>query len=328
MAIGIFERVASASGHALAAGLSAGVPASRRGFSLVGKNALVTGGVRGLGFEVARVLVAKGANVAVAARDASDIRGAVDDLRDTSPNDDARIIGEACDLRDPNAITAMLERVRARLGPVDVLVNNAGTTQVGPLDAMRVEDFEDAMQVHCFAPLRLVFGVWEDMRSRGGGRIANVSSIGGIVPVPHLLPYSVSKFALLGLSQGMHAELARDGIVVSTIAPGPMRTGSPRRASFRGNQEKEYAWFAGSDTLPLLSVTPWRAAKRLVRAIERGETYVVIGLPAKVAALASGVAPGLVARALTIANAALPGWDDFPPRPRVSRVVATSPAWQ
>jgi short-subunit dehydrogenase len=310
MASGILGRFARASGHALAAGLFPGAPTSRRGFSLAGKNALVTGGVRGLGLEIARILVAKGANVAIVGRDSDEVQRAVDDLRDTSPNDDARIVGEQCDLRDGDAIAALLDRVRARVGPVDVLVNNAGSNQVGPLDSMRVEDFEDAMRLHCFAPLRTMLGVREDMRSRGGGRIANVSSIGGIVSVPHLLPYSASKFALVGLSQGMHAELARDNIVVSTIAPGLMRTGSPRRALFKGNHQKEHAWFALSDSLSLLSMASWRAARRIIRAIEHGETHVVVGLPAKMAALAGGVAPGVVARALTIANEALPDGKD------------------
>jgi short-subunit dehydrogenase len=131
--------------------------------------------------------------------------------------------------------------------------------------------------------------------------------------MPHLLPYGASKFALMGLSQGMHAELARDGIVVSTIAPGLMRTGSPPRASFKGQHAKEYAWFATSDALPLLSVASERAARRIVRAIELGEAHVVIGLPAKLAALAEGLAPGMVTRALTLANAALPSGVDPTP---------------
>jgi NAD(P)-dependent dehydrogenase (short-subunit alcohol dehydrogenase family) len=268
MGTGILGRFASATGHVLAG--------TRRRFSLAGKNALVTGGARGLGLEVARILVAKGANVAIVARDAEQMQRAVDELRDTSPNDDARIVGELCDLRDGDAIDAMLAHVRARVGLVDVLVNNAGSIQPAPVHAVSVEDLEEAMNLHCFAPFRTMMGVREDMRARGGGRIANVSSVGGFVAVPHLLPYSASKFALVGLSQGMHAELARDDIVVSTITPDLMHTESPR------------------------------SARRVVRAIEQGETHVVVGLPAKVAAFASGIAPSAVVRALTIANAALP----------------------
>jgi len=293
----------------LSAGLFAGVVASRRKFELAGKNALITGGGRGLGLEIARVLIEKGANVAIVARDAEELERALADLQSRGPAG-TLIVGVPCDLREEESIAGMLATVRTLLGPVDVLVNNAGTIQVGPMDAMRREDFAEAMKLHCFAPLQTMLGVRDDMRARGGGRIANVSSIGGIVSVPHLLPYSTSKFALIGLSQGMHAELAQDGIVVSTIAPGLMRTGSPPRAFFKGDHEKEYAWFATSDTLPLFSVGSRRAARRIVRAIELGEAHVVIGLPAKLAAIVEGVAPGMVARALTLANVALPHGTD------------------
>ena len=293
----------------LSAGFFAGVVTARRRFQLAGKNALVTGGERGLGLEIARALADKGANVAIVARDLEAIERALEDLRGRCPPG-VQLVGAQCNLLDKDSIERTLASVRALFGPIDVLVNNAGTIQVGPLDAMRPQDFEESMRLHCFAPLYTMLGVRDDMRERGGGRIANVSSIGGIVPVPHLLPYSASKFALMGLSQGMHTELSGDNIVVSTIAPGLMRTGSPPRAFFKGDHEKEYAWFAISDALPILSVASARAARRIVRAIELGEAHVVIGLPAKVAAFVEGVAPGVVARALTAANAALPSGTD------------------
>jgi short-subunit dehydrogenase len=275
-------------------------------YRLTGKNALVTGGGRGLGLEIARQLVSKGANVAIVARDESEIARALADLRQCLDSASVQVIGQICDLQDAAAIDDMLAAVRRDLGPIDVLVNNAGMIQVGPLDSMTFSDFEQAMQLHCFAPLRTMLGVRADMRARGAGRIVNVASIGGIVAVPHLLPYSASKFALMGLSQGMGAELAADGIVVSTVAPGLMRTGSPRLASFKGDNEKEYAWFTLSDSLPFMSVSSRRAARRIVRSIELGEPYVVIGAPAKLAVALSGLAPGLVSRALSFANVLLP----------------------
>jgi NAD(P)-dependent dehydrogenase (short-subunit alcohol dehydrogenase family) len=289
-------------------------------FCLRDKNALVTGGARGLGLEIARVLVSKGANVAIVARDAGEIARALTDLQRVSAASPRtkrepgragpRVVGETCDLRDGARVDAMLASVQANLGPIDVLVNNAGIIQVGPLDAMRIEDFEDAMKLHCFAPVRTMLGMRASMRARGGGRVVNISSIGGLVSVPHLLPYSASKFALVGLSQGMHAELGRDNICVTTVAPGLMRTGSPRQALFKGDREAEYTWFGLSDSLPVLSMPSARAARRIVRAIERGETQVVLGLPAKIAAIATGVAPGLVTRALTLVSALLPQGSD------------------
>jgi short-subunit dehydrogenase len=291
---------------ALFAGLSWALGRSRR-YSLRGKNVLLTGGGRGLGLEIARVLAHRGANVALVARDPDELARALRELRTLTPG--ARIIGVPCDLSDGERINVMLDEVRDDLGPIDVLINNAGSIQVGPLDAMTLADFDAAMQLHCYAPLRTMLGVRSDMRARGGGRIANVSSIGGVVSVPHLLPYSVSKFALTGLSEGMHAELARDNIIVSTIVPGLMRTGSPRNATFKGNHEREYAWFAVSDSLPGLSMSAARAARRIVRAVEHGEAHVVLGLPAHIAALAHGLFPGAVLRSLSAVNALLPSSD-------------------
>lgn len=278
-------------------------------YSLRGKHALVTGGGRGLGLEIARVLAERGASVTLVARDHVELERALDDVRALVP----QVRGITCDLRHADQIDAMLEKARAGLGPIDVLVNNAGEIQVGPLDAMRPEDFDSAMRLHCFAPLRTMLGVRDEMKARGGGRIANIASVGGLVSVPHLMPYCTSKFALVGLSQGMHSELAPDRIVVSTIAPGLMRTGSPRNASFKGDHEKEHAWFAVSDSLPLLSMSSRRAAKRIVAAIENGEANVVLGAPAKMAALMNGIAPNLTAQAMTVANALLPKGADPTP---------------
>jgi NAD(P)-dependent dehydrogenase (short-subunit alcohol dehydrogenase family) len=203
-----------------------------RRYDLRGRTAIVTGGARGLGLDLARVLVEKGAQVALVARDDAEIERALLHLR--GHRDGARAIGVACDVTKQEQLEAMLETVRRELGPIDVLINNAGKIEVGPLEAMTAPDFETAMALHCYAPLHAMLAVRAEMSARGGGRIANIASVGGLVSMPHLLPYCTSKFALIGLSEGMHAALAQDGIVVSTIAPGLMRTGSPRLASFKG----------------------------------------------------------------------------------------------
>ncbi len=247
-----------------------------------GRNALVTGGSRGLGLEIARVLVARGANVAIVATDAAEIERAVAELRARSVDagTGARVVGVPGDLSSGTQTAATIERVRAELGPIDVLVNNAGMIEVGPLDSNTEDDFQTAMRVHCFGPLRLMLGLRDDMRRRGGGRIANIASIGGIVAVPHMLPYSTSKFALMGLSEAMRAELVRERIYVSTIAPGLMRTG--------------------------LSMPASRAARIIVRSLEDGTAHVVIGLPAKAVALAKGLFPNAVAAVTAFAGSVLP----------------------
>ena len=162
---------------------------------------------------------------------------------------------------------------------VDVLINNAGVIQVGPLEHMEHEDFENAMATHFWGPLHLMLELIPSMRRRGFGRIVNISSIGGRVAVPHLAPYSASKFALTGLSDAVRAELAPYGIRVTTVCPGLMRTGSPMNAQVKGQHEAEYAWFAIADSLPGFSMSAERAADQILSACAHGDPELTISLP-------------------------------------------------
>jgi NAD(P)-dependent dehydrogenase (short-subunit alcohol dehydrogenase family) len=194
-----------------------------------------------------------------------------------------------------------------RLGRLDVLVNNAGIIQMGPLDHMTTADFDEALQVHFWGPLYLTLAARPHMRRQGGGRIVNITSIGGRVSVPHLLPYCASKFALVGLSDGLRPELAREGIAVTTVCPGLMRTGSPVNALFKGQRPEEFAWFAITGSLPMTTIDADRAARQIVEACRRGDAERVITVQAKLAILARTLAPELVADGLTLMNALLPG---------------------
>src|SRR5205085_11782954 len=138
---------------------------------------------------------------------------------------------------------------------------------------------EEVMKVHFWAPLHTTLAALPEMRQRRDGRIVNISSIGGKVSVPHLLPYSASKFALTGWSEGLRSELLKDGIYVTTVCPGLMRTGSPRNALFKGKNEAEYAWFSISDALPIVSMSAKRAAQQIVDAAARGAAEVVLSRP-------------------------------------------------
>jgi short-subunit dehydrogenase len=156
------------------------------------------------------------------------------------------------------------------------------------------------------------------MIARGGGRIANVTSIGGKIAVPHLLPYTASKFALVGLSEGLRAELARHGVAVTTIVPGLMRTGSHVQAGFKGEIEAEYRWFAASATSHLTSMSAERAARRIVRAIRNGDAEVVLSIQAQVAVKAAALAPTLAQRVLSVIDRLLPP-------PSASRASSATP---
>ena len=257
---------------------------------------------RGLGLVLARLFAAEGARLALCARDEESLARARAELAERG----VEVFTQACDVRDRAQVQALVDAVRERFGGVDVLVNNAGIIQAGPLESMREEDYAAAMDTHFWGPLHAALAVLPDMKARGEGRIVNISSIGGKLAVPHLVPYSASKFALVGLSDGMRAELARYGIVVTTVCPGLMRTGSPRNADFKGDSEAEYAWFSVSDSLPLFSMSAERAARKILAAIRRGDAEVVLSLQAKAGALARALAPNHTATVLALASRALP----------------------
>lgn len=268
-----------------------------------GRVVLITGGSRGLGLVLARQLAAEGARLAICARDSDELARAAADLS----NRGADVLAIECDVTSREQIQRMVRTVTARWGPVDVLINNAGVIQSGPLEVMTQEDYEEAMKVHFWGPLWFIQAVLPDMKRERSGRVVNISSIGGKISVPHLVPYCASKFALVGLSEGLRAELAKDGVVVTTVCPGLMRTGSPRNAYFKGQHRIEYAWFAISDALPLVSIDAERAARRIINACRYGDGEVVLSLQAKLAVLVHDLAPGLTADVLGLVNRALPG---------------------
>lgn len=270
---------------------------SRHG-NLNEKVVLITGGSRGLGLVMAREFATHGARVAVCARDEEDLVR----VREEFSSRGDHFFSAPCDVSHRDQVQSLLSSVEKALGPVDVLVNNAGTILVGPLEHMTLEDFEDVMRVNFWGAVHTTLAVLPGMRRRGQGRIVNIASIGGKVAFPHLLPYTASKFALVGFSEGLRAELAKDGIWVTTVVPNLMRTGSPRNAEFKGNYQQEYAWFTITDSLPGASLRAARAARQIVRACQNGESEVVLGLPAKLAVIANGVAPGLLGDLLAAGN--------------------------
>lgn len=273
-----------------------------RQYNLSGKTVLITGGSRGLGLVMARELVREGARLAICARDATELERARADLRERG----ADVLTIPCDVTNKAQVDEMVRTIRDRLGPIDVLINNAGIIQVGPMELMTLDDYEEAMQIHFWAPLSTTLAVLPEMRQRRDGRIVNISSIGGKVSAPHLLPYSASKFALTGFSEGLRAELAAYGVVVTTVCPGLMRTGSPYNAMFKGQHRAEYAWFSISDSLPILSMSAESAARQIIAACKRGDAEVVLSLPAQIGDKFHALFPGLTADLLSWVNRLLP----------------------
>jgi NAD(P)-dependent dehydrogenase (short-subunit alcohol dehydrogenase family) len=295
-----------------AAALLAGsrVARVRRAIEFAGRVVVITGGSRGLGLVMARQLASEGARLCLLARDEAELARAREQFPDSGPRARGDVMTIRCDIRRPADVRAAVDTILERWPAIDVLINNAGVIQVGPLEHMTVEDFENAMATHFWGPLHLMFEVVPSMRRRGFGRIVNISSIGGRIAVPHLVPYCASKFALVGLSDGVRSELDQYGIRVTTVTPGLMRTGSPPNVDVKGNHQAEYAWFAISDSLPGLSISAERAARQIINACRYGDPELTITLPARIAILVSAMAPTAVAQAMMIANRLLPSPND------------------
>jgi len=273
---------------------------SRYGFR--GKTVLITGGSRGLGLVMARQLASEGARLSLCARDPAELERAREDLRPSG----AEVFTFPCDVTDREQVEAWVAASRDRLAPAEVLINNAGIIGVGPMETMLLSDYEQAMKTHFWGPLHTTLAVLPQMREVRRGRIVNVASIGGRVAPPHLLPYAASKFALVGLSEGLRAELLKDGILVTTVLPGLMRTGSPYNAYFKGQNEKEFAWFTLLDSLPGTSISAEGAARQILEACRRGDAEVVITALARFGVLFHGVFPGPTADLLGLVNQLLP----------------------
>jgi short-subunit dehydrogenase len=271
--------------------------------SFKGQTVVITGGSRGLGFAIAQEFAARGADLVICGRDEEILQEAESRLRGMRAN----VLAIACDVGKQEEVALLIQQATERFGRIDVLVNNAGTIAVGPLESQSLADFQMAMDTMFWGTVYTTMAVLPQMMQRRSGRIVNITSIGGKVAVPHLTPYCCAKFAAMGFSQALRAELAKDHIEVTTVVPGLMRTGSHANAIFKGDHRKEYGWFSLAATLPLSAMDAHRAAYKIVNAAARGTSEIVLTPQAKLLALAHGVAPGTVADVLGIANRYMPG---------------------
>ncbi|MEO6829001.1 MAG: SDR family NAD(P)-dependent oxidoreductase, partial [Acidobacteriaceae bacterium] len=253
--------------------------------SLAGKVVVITGGSRGLGLALAEEFARNGAKLVLAARDADELTRACTQLLKLGTGlreQDIETI--PCDLTDSEQAAKMIAFATGRFGQIDILVNNAGIISVGPLEDQPEEAFKRAIGSNYYTMLHSTLAALPQMLERQNGSIVNITSIGGKLAVPHMLPYSASKFAALGFSQGLHAELRGKGIRVTTVCPGLMRTGSHTQALFTGDREREYRWFSLSASLPWVSTSARAAARKIVRAAAEGRTEITITPQALLAA--------------------------------------------
>jgi NAD(P)-dependent dehydrogenase (short-subunit alcohol dehydrogenase family) len=303
--------------------LGAAVALRRRRQNLEGKVVLITGGSRGLGFALAKEFTTHGCRVAICGRD----QARLDNARRLLTNGHGAVYTAQCDVSDREQVTRMIQAVRTEVGEIDILVNNAGVIRVAPLENSTIDDFEQAMGVMFWGAVYPTLAVLPEMRKRRSGHIAAITSIGGKISVPHLLAYSCAKFAAVGFFEGLRADVAGYGVRVTTIAPGLMRTGSYRSATFSGNARYEAGWFGLSANLPLLTISAESAARKVVRAIQRGDAERILTPQARFLATLQGISPGFTANLLSAVNRLLPSPSEDQRTVSGASVEDQLPAW-
>ncbi len=294
-------------GIAAGSGLYFSTLHKRREAPLAGKVVFITGGSRGLGLAMAEEFLRAGCRVAIAARDREQLDKAEKKLqRGISWTQKRAVFSVVCDVTDPAAVAAALEAAARELGDIDILVNNAGIITVAPVSNQPLESYHQSMNTNYYGALNTTLAVLPRMRARRAGTIVNIASIGGLVAVPHLLPYTASKFAMVGLSRGLNAELRADGVHVLTVCPWLMRTGSHLHAMVGGKRSREYAWFALGASLPYFAVSAKSAAQSIVEATAQRRSELLISPLASAVALVGQNAPELMDTLLGLVNRVLP----------------------
>jgi short-subunit dehydrogenase len=264
----------------------------KKSSSMAKKVVVITGGSRGLGLALAEEFGRHGAMIVLAARDRAELERAKGMLLQKGAIEGAKhVLTVPCDLTDKDDAHHLISRTIKSFGRVDVLINNAGVIHVGPVEKQTFAMYESAMNTNFYAMLHTTYAALPDMLRRQEGSIVNIASIGGKSPVPHLAPYTASKFAAVGFSESLHAELRPKGIRVTTVNPALMRTGSYPNAKVVGKQNDEYGWFALSASIPGLAHSVPAAARQIFKAVAAGKAEIEVGFEAYLAARLHGLSP-------------------------------------
>jgi len=270
-------------------------------FNLAGKVVLITGGSRGFGFVLAQHLARRGAKLALCARSADDLELA----RQALDAGGTEVITMTADVTKNEEVKAMIRDIIKHYRTIDVLVNNASMIQVDPQHLREQEAYQLAMQTNFWAQLYTMQAVIPYFAGHGGGRIVNITSIGGKIAVPNLPPYTSGKLSI-GLSEGMHTALKKHNIHVTTVIPNVIRTDSPVYHGDDGDRKKENTWLKHAELNPILLEDADKAAERIIQAMEYGEPEVNLSLNGKIATLIKGIAPGWITILMSIAHKLLP----------------------
>nr|WP_310376411.1 SDR family NAD(P)-dependent oxidoreductase [Catenuloplanes atrovinosus] len=274
-------------------------------YRFAGRTAVLTGAAGGIGEHLARGLAARGSHLVLVDVDDARLAALAERIRAEFPGPAVRTI--VADLADRDAVDGVAARVRAEHPAIGLLINNAGIALGGRFDQVTVAEFETVMNVNFRAPMLLTHALLPALTAEPGGHLVNVSSLFGLIAPAGHSAYAASKFALRGLSQVLHSELAHLGVGVTTAHPGGVRTRIAERALIGSGVPADEVEAGRRQFAALLRYPPERAAERILRAVARRRARLLIGADAAVPDLLARLLPNGHARvmhALTSAAAA------------------------
>ena len=210
---------------------------------LSGRNTLITGGSQGLGRVIVEAFLAEGANVVFCARTAADVavtQGALNSQLKTGQ----QLVGLTCDIADPTSVAALFARA-AQLGPLHVVVNNAGIYgPIGPTEEVALTDWTQAWQVNVTGTLLVCQQAIRAMKPRGAGKIITISGGGATNPMPRFAAYAATKAAVVRLTETLAEEYRTDHIDINAVAPGALRTRLTAQVLAAGPEKAGVEFFA------------------------------------------------------------------------------------
>ncbi len=233
-----------------------------------GKTAIITGGSSGLGKELAKRLIGKGADLALVARDRDKLESAIEEIAPANSLD-RRIETYSCDVRDAASVEQAAKAICDRQGPPDILINSAGILREGYFETVPTDTFEEVMDTNFYGSLYWIQSVLPHFKAKGDGCIVNISSMSGILGVFGYAAYCASKHALNGLTSSLRLELAPQNIRLHLVCPPEF--GSPMVDELNTYRTKENRVLA--QTLPVMTVE--KVADDTIRGMERG-TYLIV----------------------------------------------------
>jgi 3-oxoacyl-[acyl-carrier protein] reductase len=197
------------------------------------KVAIITGGSEGIGRAVAQRMAEEGARVIIVARRPDVLKAAAEEIQQVTKGTVLPVQG---DVAEPTTITRVVQAALDNFGRIDILVNNAGVSMAKPFEAVSDEDWESDFSLKVWGAVRFIRAVIPEMRKVGGGRIINVTNLGGRTPGPSSMPTSISRAAGIAITKGLSKDLAKDNILVNTVCIGLIKSGQHERRYARQKQ--------------------------------------------------------------------------------------------